>query len=302
MDLGKTLESRGQYAKAADEYEAALRGVDALPKDGRAFLSRVALGSVAAARGRYTDAEQWDNDAVRQGMEIYGNDAPELAVPFGNLAALYRDQGNYARAEEFSRRAVRLMSDQQPEVPAQRAELLGTLGGILSARGSFEEAESALRRSIDIAKTMPGPSEILAADWSNLAGVYARTGRPTQALALYQEAYALELQRDASNPNLFFILAGTAGVEAAMGNYAAGVISIQSAIQRAEAGGPADTLQLRDALLAEATWLHQLKREQEAKRVRAKAQRVAETVSRNSYSRYTVDAHELEKTIVGRPK
>ncbi|HJT87338.1 MAG TPA: tetratricopeptide repeat protein, partial [Bryobacteraceae bacterium] len=146
------------------------------------------------------------------------------------------------------------------------------------------------------------PSEILAADWSNLAGVYARTGRLTQALALYREAYALDSQLDGNNPNLFFILAGTASVEGALGDYAAAVSSIESAIQRAEAGGPEDTLQIRDALLAEAAWLHKLKRERDAKRIRAKAQRVAETVSRNGYSRYTVDARQLEKTIVGPPK
>jgi len=299
MDLGKKLANRGQYASAKDEYEAALRAVKKIPSDGRAFLSRIGLGNVAAATGHYTDAEQWDNEAVREGMEVYGKDAPELAAPFGNLAALYRDQGDYVRAEEFSRRAVHLISEQQPEMPAARAELLGSLGGILSARGKLAEAEAALQQSIQIAEKLPGPSELLAGDWNNLAGIYAKTGRKTEALAVYQKAYALyDRIGDMNNPNLFFILAGIAGVEGGLGHYPEAVRSIESAIQRAEAGGPANTLQVRDALLAEATWLHKLKREDEAKKVRAKAKQIAEATSQNSYARFTVDAGQVAQTIV----
>ena len=303
MDSAKQLAGRGQYAGAKDEYEAALAAVNKIPNDGRALLSRLGLGSVAAATGHYTDAEQWENEAVRQGIELYGKEAPELAVPYSNLAALYRDQGDYARAEEFSRLAVRLMAQQQPGVPAARAELLGSLGGILSARGKIAEAEVVLHQSIDVAEKLPGPSEILAADWSNLAGVYTRTRRTTDALALYEKARDLyDKIGDGSNPNLFFILAGIAGIEGASGRYAEAVSSIDSAIQRAEADGPSDTLQVRDALLAEATWLHKLKREDEAKRVRAKARRVAQAASQNSYARYTVDAREVAQTIVDRAK
>ena len=165
MDLGKKLEARGHYTGANDEYEAALRVVSKLSRDGRAFLSRIALGNVAAATGRYTDAEQWDNEAVREGLEIYGNDAPELAVPFGSLAALYRDQGNYARAEEFSRRAVSLMSDEQRAVPAQRAQLLGMLGGILSARGKFGDAEAALQQAYGHQKDLQHGVELGHVQW-----------------------------------------------------------------------------------------------------------------------------------------
>lgn len=299
MDVAKKLAARGQYAEANSEYEAALAAVNKLPNDGHAFLSRLGLGSVAAAAGHYTDAESWDNEAAREGIELYGKDAPALAVPYSQLAELYRDQGDYGRAEEFSRLATGLLSKQRPEIPAARAELLGSLGGILSARGKFSEAEAVLQQSIDIAEKLPGPSEILAADWSNLAGVYARIGQMTDALALYQKAQELYSQiGDGNNPDLFFILAGIASIDGASGRYAEAVSSIKLAIQRADAGGPANTLQLRDALLAEASWLHKLKREAEAKRARARAERVAQAASQNSYARFTVDAGKVAQTIV----
>ncbi|HLK47228.1 MAG TPA: tetratricopeptide repeat protein [Bryobacteraceae bacterium] len=303
MDLAKQLAARGQYADAKSEYEAALRAVSELPNDGRAFLSRLGLGSVAAATGQYTEAEQWDNEAVREGIELYGKDAPGLAIPYGNLAGLYRDQEDYARAEEFARLAVRLISRQQPPVPAAEAELLGSLGGILSARGNFDEAESVLQQSIGIAEELPGSSDILAAGWSNLAGVYTRTGRMKEALALYERARDVyNGAGDRNNPNLFFILSGIASIEGASGSYTLAVDSIESAIQRAEAGGSADTLQVRNALLAEATWLHKLKRDKEAKRVLAKARQVARAASHHSYGQYTVDAREVAQTMVDRAK
>src|SRR5690348_18496667 len=103
MDLAKKFASRSQYAPAKDEYEAALRAVSKTPNDGRAFLSLIGLGNVAAANGHYSDAEQWDNQAVRQGMELYVKVARKLAVPLSNLAALYRYQEDYVPAEQFCR-------------------------------------------------------------------------------------------------------------------------------------------------------------------------------------------------------
>ena len=63
-------------------------------------------------------------------------------------------------------------------------------------------------------------------------------------------------------------------------------------MQIAESGGSADTIAVRDALTVEAAWLHTLKRDDEAKRVRAKAMRVADATARNSYTQYTVDARQ----------
>ncbi|GEM_PF-3479838 len=293
MELGRQFENRGQYAEASQELQAALRAVSASPNDARTFLSRVELGTVAASAGQYIEAEQWDNEALRLGMELYGKDSAALALPFANLAALYRDQGDDARAEEFCRRALRLVPGDSDADRAARANVLGVLGGILARRGKLEEAEDSLQQSIHLAEKPPAASGILAADWSNLAEVYARTGREEQALALYRDAYALcKKIGGGNNPNLFFILAGMAAIQARSGQYAEAVETIQSAIQRWEAAGSSATLLLRDALAAEAEWLHRLKREGEAKRVRARAKQVGKAATQNSYSQYTVDARQ----------
>src|SRR5579872_1929467 len=71
MDSGVKLESAGQFAEARGELEAALQTASNLPRDGRSFLTRVELGSVAASAGQYIEAEQMDNEALRLGIELY---------------------------------------------------------------------------------------------------------------------------------------------------------------------------------------------------------------------------------------
>jgi tetratricopeptide (TPR) repeat protein len=296
-EAGRALEAGGHYAGAKEQFQSALRAAAGLGTGARLFLSRIELGSVTASMGQYMEAEQWDNDAVRLGIEIYGNRGSQLAAAYTNLAALYRDQGEYGRAEEFGRKAATLTAG-DPTAPANtRADVLGLLGGILSRRGKLAEAETALQQSIEIAQGLP-PSEILTGDWNNLADVYARTDRKAEALGLYQQAYALKQKLSGSkDPNLFYILAGMAAVQADSGHYAEAVGNIQSGIGLAEAGGAANTMQVRDALNAEAVWLHKLKRDDDAKRVRAKARQVARAATQNSYSQYTLDARQMANSL-----
>ena len=296
MDLGKKHEATGHYSEAKEELQAALQAAG--PKNGMAFASLVELEVAAAAMGQYTEAEQWDNQAVRLGLEIYGKESPELAMPFANLAALYKDQGEYTRAEELGRRAQSLIASPGDAPPSVRAYVSGTLSGILYQRGKLEEAEARMRQSIEVAETLPAPSDILAADLNNLAALYAKTGRPEEALATYQQAYRLcEQTGGATAPGLFFIEAGMASVHAGSGHYAEAVAAIESGIQVAEAGGAVNTMALRDALAADASWLHKLKREGEARRARSKAKEVAQTAAGNSYSQYTLDARQVAQSM-----
>jgi tetratricopeptide (TPR) repeat protein len=291
MDSGMAFQAQGQYADAKAQFESALRETASFGHgDARTYATRVALGMVAVSVGRYKEAEESDNEAVRLGMDIYGKDSQELAIPFHNLAVVYAEQHEFAPAEEYCHRALSLLSG-PASAPAAVANVLGSLGGIQFRRGRLEEAEASLLESIRIAKTLPPGSEILAGDLSNLSTVYVQQGRRTQALAALRQAYDLYYQAGGWNhPNLFYVLTGMASIEAGSGRLADAVTHAESAVQIAESGGSANTIAVRDALTVEAAWLHKLKRDAEAKRVRAKAMRVAAATAGNSYTQYTVDA------------
>ncbi|HJT90148.1 MAG TPA: tetratricopeptide repeat protein [Bryobacteraceae bacterium] len=295
MNLGQQYQDSGHYLEAQEHFQSALRAAGGLsPNDPRNFVTRVALGLVTEAVGQYTEAEQWDNSAIRLGQEIYGAGHAELAVPFTNLAVLYRDQGEYGRAEDYCRRALALIRGKG--APKGLAHVLGTLGGILYHRGKLAEAESSLQESIQIAEGLQS-SEIVAGDLSNLAAVYAEKGRRAEALSTLQRAYtAYESTGGSNHPNLFFVLADMAALQAASGDYEKAVRSVESGIRIAENDGAGNTMLVGNALTAEAGWLHKLKRDSEAKRVRAKAKLVTKTAARNSYSQYTVDARQVARS------
>jgi tetratricopeptide (TPR) repeat protein len=301
MDSGRALEDRGRFSEAKEEFAAALQTTNSFsPRDERNFVTRVELATQAASIGQYIEAEQWNNEAVRLGMDLYGKDAPALALPFTNLAALSRDQGDYDQAEELCRRALRLLSGATGVPPSARAHVLGTLGGILYRRGKLAEAETSLGESIQIAEKLATP-DILAGDWTNLAAVYAKTGRQAEALATYRQAYAVYRNVGGStDPSLFFVLVGMAAVQADSRQYSEAVTSIESGIRVAEAAGAGNTMLVGDALTTEAAWLHKLNREAEAKRVRARAKQVAKAAAQNSYTQYTHDVRQVARASAKR--
>lgn len=295
MASGRTLQANGHPSEAKEQFLAALTVASSFgAADARNFASQIALGLVTAAMGHYTDAEEWDNGAIRLGKDIYGEKSLELAIPLVNLAVLYRDQNEYAEAEEYCRHALGLFPEHVSGYSAAQSRVLGTLGGILYHRGKLSEAESSLQQSMSIATKLDPDSEILAGDLTNLAGVYVKTGRPAEALAALQEAYALYYKHGGSHdPNLVYVLLGMGEVNAKAGHYAEAVAAIESGIELAEAGGGANTIVIRDAFAAEASWLHKLKRDKQAKRAREKEKQIARTTARNSYTQYTVDAQQL---------
>ncbi len=50
-------------------------------------------------QGRYSEAEPYAKEALRQGTEKFGPNDPSTALLLNNLAELYRAQGRYAEAE-----------------------------------------------------------------------------------------------------------------------------------------------------------------------------------------------------------
>jgi hypothetical protein len=136
---------------------------------------------------------------------------------------------------------------------------------------------------------------------NNLAGVYLENGRHAEALAALQQAGSLYHKINGANhPHLFYVLSGMAALQAGSGHYAEPVRSIESGIRVAEAGGLGNTILIRDALFAEVDWLHRLKREGEAKRVRAKAKLIARAAAGNSYPQFTFHVRQAAKECPAR--
>ncbi|MFC3101663.1 CHAT domain-containing tetratricopeptide repeat protein [Altererythrobacter lauratis] len=140
-----------------------------------------------------------------------------------------------------------------------RAQILGDLGTLAEARGETGQAESLHRQAIALlATTYPG-SPALASATAQLAGLYARSGRRSEAVALFRQLVA-DAGDDAHTPALrrhlapwFALLAEPQAnpLEAAEDMFAAsqlmlrpGLAQTQAVLARELSGGSDEAAQL----------------------------------------------------------
>jgi len=299
LETGKTLQRQGHYAEAKQHFLAAFAAAEHFASnDGRKFLIRIQLGLATASLGQYSEAENWDREAIREGADIKGAYDWELSIPLTNLAMVYRDEGKYAKAEEAAQRAWDAVSENSQAPPSTRAVALGTLGSIAYLRGNLPQAEELLHGSIAIEeKLQPPDANILAQDLNNLVGVYWKEGEREEALSTLQNAYALYQKAfGPGHPNLFYILSATAAIEADSGQYDEAVKTIKEAIRLTQAADGGNPALLRDALASEVTWLRKLGRKDEAKRALAEAKTIGAAAAQQTFAQYTVDVSDLKKT------
>ncbi len=173
MNLGNALAGAGEFDKAIEQYQTALR-LDAnllpaaqalagvlmragrLDKSADAFGYAIALapnaaalhndlGSVLLAKGKRDEAEKEFVEAARLD--------PNLAEAHSNLANLYRFQGRTSAAVDAGEAAVRA----NPKLAAGWSNLANAL----SDQAQNVEADRAYRRAMELAPQMP----ILASNW-----------------------------------------------------------------------------------------------------------------------------------------
>jgi tetratricopeptide (TPR) repeat protein len=105
----------------------------------------------------------------------------------GSVALLLQQLQRYKEATEYYKRSIRLREEIN-DFSGQSVALLN-LGGMLAEQGLYAQAEPYLKESIQIQK-MFNQENIIIMCKSNLAHVYAETGRPHMSLNLAKECSA----------------------------------------------------------------------------------------------------------------
>ncbi|MEO8028007.1 MAG: tetratricopeptide repeat protein [Bryobacteraceae bacterium] len=136
------------------------------------------------AAGSFQEAADLFARAVLLLEDAEGMDAPELAGPLSNLAAVYRDQGRRAEAEPILQRALKLAAR------ADRVTLAfieNNLAMLYWDRGDAARAEPLLRKAVnDSAEEVRGRMQI------NLASLYRTTGRLSESESLTRAVLAAD--------------------------------------------------------------------------------------------------------------
>ena len=183
---GNAFYAAGEYHKALEEYDAALK----LRPDDPAALNNLAL--LYATQGQYAQAEPLYKCALAITEKALGPDHPDVATSLNNLAVLYEAQAKYDQAEPLYKRALAIsekaLGPDHPDV----ATSLNNLAELYRAQAKYDQAEPLYKRALAIKEKALGPDHpSVATSLNNLALLYKAQGKYDQAEPRYKRALAI---------------------------------------------------------------------------------------------------------------
>ncbi|MBW4627975.1 MAG: tetratricopeptide repeat protein [Brasilonema octagenarum HA4186-MV1] len=152
----------------------------------------VGLGRFYKGQGLYALAQPWLKQCVLVVQSRLGEEHPEIAASYNNLAGLYYSQGRYTEAEPLYKKALelsqRLLGVEHPNV----ASSYNNLAELYRSQGRYTEAEPLCKKALKLRQRLLGDEHpSVATSYNNLAALYESQGRYTEAEPLYKKALKL---------------------------------------------------------------------------------------------------------------
>ena len=148
-------------------------------------LWRAALADLKKSLGE-------ENPVYRKGLEIsaraLGEEHPDTAASYNNVASNFNAQGRYEEAEPLFRKGLeiraRVLGEEHPDTAAS----YNNLASSLSAQGRYGEAEPLFRKSLEIwARALGEEHPDTAASYNNVASNLNAQGRYEEAELLFRK-------------------------------------------------------------------------------------------------------------------
>ncbi len=152
----------------------------------------VGLGRFYQGQGLYALAEPWYEQCLSVVQSCLGEEHPDVALSYNNLAALYDSQGRYSEAEPLYQKALslwqQLLGEEHPDV----ALSYNNLANLYYSQGRYSEAEPLYQKALSLWQQLLGEEHPhVATSYNNLAALYDSQGRYSEAEPLYQKALSL---------------------------------------------------------------------------------------------------------------
>ncbi len=142
--LGVLAEGHIDYLKAKEYYTQAVQLYPSNPR----YLN--ALGNLQQTLGRYKEAQQHLEQALKIREKTLGPNHLDVAQSLNNLATLYLDQGKYPEAEPLFQRSLKIAEQTFGENNRHVATCLQNLAVLHHAQGKYTAAEIIYRRAMEI--------------------------------------------------------------------------------------------------------------------------------------------------------
>ena len=143
--------------------------------------------------GRFDEALNLYQEALRRLSALHGEDSEAVAVLLHNIGGVLHAKGDFAAAAEPGRRAWNLSRRQLGEDDPKTLAHAAAYASILDGLERYEESEPIYRHVLSVMERVLGTEhQEIAANLHNLAAVLAARGRPDEALDCYRRALAIK--------------------------------------------------------------------------------------------------------------
>lgn len=197
IGLGDVYAARGDYLRAADNYQQIMKLVESLgSKEGIAVVS-VRLGDIHYYQGNFPQALGYYQRSVNL-YEKLGS-RQDIAHPLLSIGNAYFAQKDNTRALEYYQRSLKIC--EQTFDKGGAAFLLNRIAEVYAAQDRYEEADAFYRRSLKLQEEL-GIKSITAITLNGIGSIRYRQGNYGEAARL--STRAAELAKEGNAPEVLW--------------------------------------------------------------------------------------------------
>jgi tetratricopeptide (TPR) repeat protein len=153
------------------------------------------LATLCREIGNYQDAFRWQKESLAIRKKTLGEEHPDTATSYNNLAGLYESMGVYEKAEQLYLKALKIREEVLGEEHPNTATTYNNLAGLYESMGAYEKAEPLYLKDLKISEKVLGEEHpSTATTYNNLAGLYRSMGAYEKAEPLYLKALKIRAE------------------------------------------------------------------------------------------------------------
>ncbi len=222
-NVGMFYLKTGDFNKARSCYQEALDGAIMLKDTANMTLFNNNLGNIYQSTAEFDIAEQY----FLKALKLNGNNHPNLATIYSNLAYLHIMWGNFPTAIDYCNKGMKEAMDNN--LTDRIGMIYNNLSQCYRNSGNYTEAARVLRESITISEKL-GALDIAALGYNNLALMYSETARDDSAMYYMRKSLEMNLALNKIDElGLNYDNIGTALLK--MNEYDSAIFYIQRAIE-----------------------------------------------------------------------
>lgn len=139
--------------------------------------------------GKYVDALECYDKALKECNRIFGEDSPEAANIYNNKAAVYNSMGDNKEAERFNKKALDVWKKYFGAENTSIAETYNNIGTLYKNQGDYDNALKYYKKALEIREKDLGVENLTtAASYNNIGLAYTAKGNYDKALGYYNKA------------------------------------------------------------------------------------------------------------------